>query len=70
MHDDEEALPEADRTGTSNLGGTGLWMVESVARDWGSDDSDVDTGKTVWFELKSLRGPTGRDDGSVPLTLL
>jgi anti-sigma regulatory factor (Ser/Thr protein kinase) len=65
VHDDEEALPEADRTGTSHLGGSGLWMVESVARDWGSEESAEDTGKTVWFELKSLRGLAGQDDGGV-----
>jgi len=64
VHDDEEALAEADRTGTSDLGGSGLWIVESVARDWGTDVSAEDTGRTVWFELKSVRGPTGRDDGS------
>jgi hypothetical protein len=62
VHDDEEAVPEADRTGTSHLDGSGLWIVESIARDWGTDESDVDTGKTVWFELKTLRGPTGQDD--------
>jgi anti-sigma regulatory factor (Ser/Thr protein kinase) len=63
VHDDEEALAEADRTGTSDLGGSGLWIVESMARDWGTDMSDEDTGKTVWFELKNLRGPTGQNDG-------
>jgi anti-sigma regulatory factor (Ser/Thr protein kinase) len=53
VHDDEEAVPEADRTGTSDLGGSGLWIVESVARDWGTDANAEDTGRTVWFELKS-----------------
>jgi anti-sigma regulatory factor (Ser/Thr protein kinase) len=63
VHDDEEALAEADRTGTNGLGGGGLWIVESVARDWGTDESAEDTGTTVWFELKTVRGPTGHDDG-------
>jgi len=53
VHDDEEALPEGDRTGTSQLEGSGLWIVQSVAQDWGSDESCEDSGKTVWFELKS-----------------
>jgi anti-sigma regulatory factor (Ser/Thr protein kinase) len=61
VHDDEEALAEADRSGTSQLGGSGLWIVESVARDWGTDESDVDSGKTVWFELKNVRAPAGQD---------
>jgi anti-sigma regulatory factor (Ser/Thr protein kinase) len=64
VHDDEEAVPEADRHGTSHLDGSGLWIVESIARDWGTDESQVDTGKTVWFELKTLRGPTGRDEAA------
>jgi anti-sigma regulatory factor (Ser/Thr protein kinase) len=63
VHDDEEALAEADRTGTNSLDGGGLWIVQSVARDWGTDESDEDTGRTVWFELTSLRGPAGHDDG-------
>jgi len=62
VHDDEEALAEADRTGTSDLGGGGLWIVESMARDWGTDKSADDTGRTVWFELKTLQGPTPHDD--------
>src|SRR3954452_10138295 len=53
VHDDEHAVPEADRTGTSALGGSGLWIVESVARDWGTDMNADDTGRPVWFELKS-----------------
>jgi anti-sigma regulatory factor (Ser/Thr protein kinase) len=67
VHDDEEAVPEADRTGTSQLGGSGLWIVESVARDWGTDKSGVDSGKTVWFELKTLRGSTDHDDAEASL---
>jgi anti-sigma regulatory factor (Ser/Thr protein kinase) len=57
VHDDEEALAEVDRAGTSDLGGTALWIVESMARDWGTDKSGQDSGKTVWFELKALHEP-------------
>src|SRR4051794_30362711 len=34
---DEEAPAEGNDTGTNNLGGSGLWIVESIARDWGKD---------------------------------
>ncbi|MDX6301829.1 MAG: hypothetical protein QOF53_3043 [Nocardioidaceae bacterium] len=68
VHDDEEALAEEDRTGTSQLAGSGLWIVESMARDWGTDESGEDSGKTVWFELKALRGPTGQDEGAISST--
>jgi hypothetical protein len=57
-----------DRTGTSQLAGSGLWIVESMARDWGTDESGDDSGKTVWFELKTLKGPTGQDDGVISST--
>ncbi|HVH95276.1 MAG TPA: ATP-binding protein [Nocardioidaceae bacterium] len=55
VQDDAEELPStrlADPSGPGGLGGGGLWIVQSVARDWGSDGADG--GKTVWFELKTV----------------
>jgi anti-sigma regulatory factor (Ser/Thr protein kinase) len=37
---------------TGALGGSGLWIVQSVAHDWGSDRGDG--GNTVWFELTTV----------------
>jgi len=55
VQDDAEELPST-RLGNPGsprgLGGGGLWIVQSVARDWGSDGADG--GKTVWFELKTV----------------
>jgi hypothetical protein len=31
--------------------------VQSIARDWGSDSSGEEAGKTVWFELTTLHTP-------------
>jgi hypothetical protein len=36
-----------------------LWIVESIARNWGSESTDEESGKTVWFELQA---PQGADD--------
>lgn len=55
VQDDAEELPST-RLGHSaspgGLGGGGLWIVQSVARDWGADGADG--GRTVWFELKTV----------------
>jgi hypothetical protein len=52
VQDNAQELPG---TGLENSGspgalsGGGLWIVQSVAHDWGSDSGS--DGKTVWFEL-------------------
>jgi anti-sigma regulatory factor (Ser/Thr protein kinase) len=58
VHDSSVELPE-ERDGTSDSleGGRGIWLVQSIARDWGSDSSGKEPGKTVWFELTTLRTP-------------
>jgi len=43
----------------TGLDGRGIWLVQSIARDWGSDSSGEEPGKTVWFELTTLRTPSG-----------
>jgi anti-sigma regulatory factor (Ser/Thr protein kinase) len=55
VQDDAEDLPSVRLgigSGPAGLGGGGLWIVQSVARDWGSDRADG--GKTVWFELDTV----------------
>jgi anti-sigma regulatory factor (Ser/Thr protein kinase) len=60
VHDESLELPtQHDAASTSLEGGRGIWLVQSIARDWGSDSRDREPGKTVWFELTTLRAPAG-----------
>jgi hypothetical protein len=60
VHDGAVELPvERDVPSSSLEGGRGIWLVQSIARDWGSDSSGEEPGKTVWFELTTLRTPPG-----------
>ena len=58
VHDDAVELPVMNDVTESGLGGRGIWLVQSIARDWGSDSSGEEPGKTVWFELTALRTPS------------
>ncbi len=59
VHDDGQAAPVVCAADGSDSGGRGMWIVQSLSRDWGSDPDTVDPGKTVWFELVALRAPAG-----------
>jgi serine/threonine-protein kinase RsbW len=60
VHDDSVELPaKHDATSASVEGGRGIWLVQSIAHDWGSDSSGREPGKTVWFELTTLQTPSG-----------
>jgi anti-sigma regulatory factor (Ser/Thr protein kinase) len=59
VHDDADGVPEASQAEPGSPGGRGLWIVESIARNWGSESTDEESGKTVWFELQA---PQGADD--------
>ena len=59
VHDDAVELPVKREASSSRLQGRGIWLVQSIARDWGSDSSGAEPGKTVWFELTTLRAPSG-----------
>ena len=60
VHDGAVELPvERDVPSSSLEGGRGIWLVQSIAHDWGSDSSGEEPGKTVWFELTTLRTPPG-----------
>jgi anti-sigma regulatory factor (Ser/Thr protein kinase) len=54
VHDDAGGTPVVTEAGSSSTGGRGMWIVQSVAHDWGTDPDA--SGKTVWFDL-SLRQP-------------
>ncbi len=54
VHDDASAMPEFnDRVDEASLGGRGLFIVQCVADEWGSDPNEP--GKTVWFRLRAAR---------------
>jgi anti-sigma regulatory factor (Ser/Thr protein kinase) len=59
VHDGGAELPVQLDITSSSLEGRGMWLVEGIARDWGSDSSGEAPGKTVWFELTTLRAPNG-----------
>lgn len=54
VHDDAGGAPVVNRASSSSSGGRGMWIVQSVAHDWGTDPDA--SGKTVWFDL-SLQQP-------------
>jgi anti-sigma regulatory factor (Ser/Thr protein kinase) len=53
VHDEAEELPVLRETDPTSLGGRGLFIVQCVADQWGSDPDD--SGKTVWFRLRTSR---------------
>jgi len=59
VHDDAVELPVMNDVTETGLDGRGIWLVQSIARDWGSDSSGEEPGKTVWFELTTLRTGSG-----------
>ncbi len=56
VHDDDRDTPVVRDTGAASPGGRGMWIVQSLARAWGSEFNGEGPGKTVWFELV-LRTP-------------
>ena len=58
VHDASVEQPVQRDITSSSIEGRGIWLVQSIARDWGSDSSGEEPGKTVWFELTTLRAPT------------
>lgn len=49
-HPDEPVLREAPPT---DLGGRGVWLIDRLASDWGSQVDASGASKTVWFELRA-----------------
>ncbi len=60
VHDDGDDLPEVNHADPTSTGGRGLWIVECVSDDWGSDLEDP--GKSVWFRVSG--SDVGADAGA------
>ena len=58
VHDDDSGTPVVREVSTNRTEGRGMWIVQTLARDWGSESTAGESGKTVWFELVALRSPT------------
>ena len=58
VHDDEDDEPVVNHASPVSAGGRGMWIVESIAHAWGTEVNGDAPGKTVWFELSTVR--TGR----------
>jgi anti-sigma regulatory factor (Ser/Thr protein kinase) len=54
VHDDADAAPVVTHASPASTNGRGLWIVQSIARDWGTESDGAEPGKTVWFELTTL----------------
>ena len=54
VHDDAGGQPVVKEADPTSTGGRGLFLVECVADQWGSDPDEA--GKTVWFRLKTENG--------------
>lgn len=50
VEDPDSRFPQVQRVDSGALGGRGLHLVDSLARDWGAVSIAGD-GKTVWFNL-------------------
>ncbi|OHV41513.1 MULTISPECIES: ATP-binding protein [Pseudofrankia] len=50
VEDPDSRLPRVQQVDSGALGGRGLHLVDSLARDWGAEPIAGD-GKTVWFHL-------------------
>lgn len=57
VHDDATETPVVNDPSPTRPGGRGMWIVQSIARDWGSESNGDGPGKTVWFELTALPTP-------------
>jgi anti-sigma regulatory factor (Ser/Thr protein kinase) len=59
VHDGGVELPVLGEVTETDLAGRGIWIVQAIARDWGSDTSGEEPGKTVWFELTTVHTSSG-----------
>jgi anti-sigma regulatory factor (Ser/Thr protein kinase) len=59
VHDDADATPVVTHASPVSTNGRGLWIVQSIAHDWGTEPDGEEHGKTVWFELTTLGARAG-----------
>ena len=50
VRDDDPTPPREIRPDPLQPSGRGIWMVDTIAAEWGVDRNEQ--GKTVWFELR------------------
>lgn len=53
---DGGALPHLEDADEGSVNGRGMWIVDAVARDWGTTEAGW-MGKSVWFELSAQPWP-------------
>jgi anti-sigma regulatory factor (Ser/Thr protein kinase) len=63
---DGGALPHLEDPDEGSVGGRGMWIVDAVARDWGTTDAGW-TGKSVWFELSAQPWPPAGHRAAHPI---
>jgi anti-sigma regulatory factor (Ser/Thr protein kinase) len=54
VHDDADETPVVTHASPVSTNGRGLWIVQSIAHDWGTESDGEASGKTVLFELSTL----------------
>jgi anti-sigma regulatory factor (Ser/Thr protein kinase) len=59
VHDQSDQTPVVNHAGPTSPRGRGLWIVQSIAHDWGTEPAGEEPGETVWFELSTLRALHG-----------
>jgi anti-sigma regulatory factor (Ser/Thr protein kinase) len=59
VHDRGVEAPVVREVNQTSIDGRGIWLVQCIARDWGSYSSGEEPGKTVWFELTTVQSPSG-----------
>jgi anti-sigma regulatory factor (Ser/Thr protein kinase) len=66
VHDRSPVAPARRRHGLRAATGRGLALVETLAHDWGSCDSELGLAKAVWFELSTgLGAQSGAAEGAL-----
>jgi anti-sigma regulatory factor (Ser/Thr protein kinase) len=55
VHDQGVEMPVVNHADPASTGGRGMWIVQSIAHDWGTEANGSEPGKSVWFELSTLR---------------
>ena len=59
VHDQGDETPVVNHAGPASPRGRGMWIVQSIAHDWGTEANGGEPGKSVWFELSTLRALQG-----------
>jgi anti-sigma regulatory factor (Ser/Thr protein kinase) len=55
VHDQGDETPVVNHADPASTRGSGMWIVQSIAHDWGTEANGSEPGTSVWFELSMLR---------------